>query len=118
MGYLRDRLIGTIHKEECCCGDCNCEHEHNHQEEHLSEEEIEQIINEKYSEKDEKTKAFIRKGLSKFGNRFDYSKTVYINATEKIITGAIENDSRNPSLTPLPPLPTMPALYAVSAILP
>ena len=74
-----------IEKEDCCCGsDCDCEHEHNHQEEHLSEEEIEQIINEKYSEKDEKTKAFIRKGLSKFGNRFDYSKTVYINATEKI----------------------------------
>ncbi len=79
MGYLRDRLIGTIHKEDCCCcGDCDCEHENNHQEEHLSEEEIEQIINEKYSEKDDKTKAFIRKGLKRWGDKYKYTKTKFI----------------------------------------
>jgi len=84
MGYLRDRLIGTIHKEDCCCGDCNCEHEHNHQEEHLSEEEIEQIINEKYSEKDEKTKKFIRRSLKIHGLKYDYSKTIYIRSKDKV----------------------------------
>ena len=44
----------------------------------LSDEEIEQIINERYFNKDEKTKTFIRKALRKHGNRYDYSKVVYV----------------------------------------
>ena len=44
----------------------------------LSEEEIEQIIYERYSDKDEKTKTFIRKALRKHGDKYDYSNVVYI----------------------------------------
>ena len=50
----------------------------------LSEEEIEQIISEKYSDKNEKTKTFIKKALRKHGDRYDYSNVVYIKATEKV----------------------------------
>jgi len=50
----------------------------------LSEEEIEQIINEIYSYKDEKTKTFIRKALRIHGNRYDYSNAVYVNTKIKI----------------------------------
>ena len=44
----------------------------------LSEEEIEQIINERYFNKNEKTKTFIRKALRKHGDRYDYSNVVYM----------------------------------------
>ena len=50
----------------------------------LSDEEIEQIIFERYSDKDEKTKTFIRKALRKHGDRYDYYRTRYIKATEKV----------------------------------
>ena len=50
----------------------------------LSEEEIEQIINERYFNKDKKTKTFIRKALIKHGDRYDYSKTIYVKAREKV----------------------------------
>ena len=50
----------------------------------LSEKEIEQIINERYFNKDEKTKTFIRKALIKHGNRYDYSKTIYVKAIKNI----------------------------------
>jgi len=53
MGYLKDRLIGTIHKEDCCCGECGCEKDHDQEEiveKSLNESEIEGIISEKYSE--------------------------------------------------------------------
>lgn len=86
MGYLTERLLHT--EQGCCCCECGCENEHDHEEiveKSLSESEIEGIISEKYSEKDEKTKEFIRKGLRKFGNRFDYSKTEYKNAKTKVI---------------------------------
>ena len=43
----------------------------------LSEEEIERIISERYSDKDGKTKTFIRKALRKHGDRYDYSNVVY-----------------------------------------
>ena len=46
----------------------------------LSEDEIEQIINERYSDKDDKTKTFIRKALRKHGDRYDYSNVVYVKA--------------------------------------
>ena len=50
----------------------------------LLEEEIEQIINERYSNKDEKTKTFIRKALRKHGDRYDYSNVVYVRTDEKV----------------------------------
>ena len=43
----------------------------------LSEEEIEWIISERYSDKDGKTKTFIRKALRKHGDRYNYSNVVY-----------------------------------------
>ena len=46
----------------------------------LSEDEIEQIIFERYSDKDDKTKTFIRKALRKHGDRYDYSNVIYVNA--------------------------------------
>ena len=46
----------------------------------LSEDEIEQIINERYSDKDDKTKTFIRKALRKHGDRYDYSNVIYVKA--------------------------------------
>ena len=46
----------------------------------LTEEEIEQIIKEKYDYKDEKTKKFIRKALRKHGDRYDYSNVIYVKA--------------------------------------
>ena len=50
----------------------------------LSEEEIEQIIKERYSNKDEKTKIFIRKALRKHGDRYDYSNVIYVKATVNV----------------------------------
>ena len=50
----------------------------------LSEEEIEKIISERYSDKDEKTKTFIRKALGKHGDRYDYSNVIYIKATVNV----------------------------------
>lgn len=49
----------------------------------LSEEEIEQIIKERYDYKDEKTKTFIKKALRVHGDRYDYSNVVYVKAKEK-----------------------------------
>ena len=89
MGYLTERLLHTEHEEGCCCGECGCENEHNHEEEivekSLSESEIEEIINEKYSEKDEKTKEFIRRSLRIHGLKYDYSKTFYIKLKSRVI---------------------------------
>ena len=81
MGKLTERLLKVTHEESCCCEECKCE-EHK---ENLSEEEIEQIINEKYSEKDEKTKEFIRRSLKIHGLRYDYSKTIYKKLKERVI---------------------------------
>ena len=50
----------------------------------LSEEEIEKIIFERYSDKDEKTKNFIRKALRKHGDRYDYSDVVYVKYKENV----------------------------------
>lgn len=44
----------------------------------LSDDEIEQIIKERYDYKDEKTKTFIRKALRKHGNKYDYSNVIYV----------------------------------------
>jgi len=88
MSLLTERLLKATHEENCCCEECKCEKH----KENLSEEEIERIINEKYSEKDDKTKEFIRRGLRKFGDRFDYSKTVYTKAQERIIIVCPKHD--------------------------
>lgn len=60
----------------------------------LTEEEIEGIINSKYTEKDNYTKEFIRKGILRFGDIFDYSKTVRVdnNRTKVIITCPTHGD--------------------------
>jgi hypothetical protein len=69
-------------QENCNCKECvskNVKSENQSVEySKLSEEEIEQIISERYSDKDEKTKTFIRKALRKHGDRYDYSNVVYI----------------------------------------
>lgn len=74
MGKLTERLLKATHEENCCCEECKCE-EHK---ENLSEEEIERIINEKYSEKDDKTKKFIRRSLRKYGETYTYYNSVFI----------------------------------------
>ncbi len=51
----------------------------------LSEEEIECIISKRYSDKDEKTKTFIKKALKKQGDKYDYFDTVYIKNKKKVI---------------------------------
>lgn len=63
---------------------CNCEECISVEIPKLSEEEIEQIISERYSDKDEKTKTFIRKALWKHGDRYDYSNVVYIKSSEYV----------------------------------
>lgn len=50
----------------------------------LSDEEIEQIINERYFYKDEKTKEFIRDALRVHGDRYDYSESIYSKCTDKV----------------------------------
>ena len=50
----------------------------------LTEEEIEQIIRERYNYKDEKTKTFIRKALRVHGDRYDYSNVVYVKSKENV----------------------------------
>lgn len=61
----------------CSCG--NCQENNNEPEfvlkENLSDEEIEEIIEKEYKDKNERTKHFIRRGLKKFGNKFTYHKT-------------------------------------------
>jgi len=85
MSYLTERLLNAQyhnHEEDCCCGECGCENEHDHKEiveKSLSESEIEEIINEKYSEKDEKTKHFIYRGLKKYGLTYTYYNSVFVN---------------------------------------
>ena len=67
----------------CSCGnsDCNCQENNNNEpefvlKENLSDEEIEEIIETEYKDKDkdETTIRLIRKGLKKYGNRFTYYK--------------------------------------------
>ena len=78
-----------INQENCNCEECvsvkNVESDNQITEyPKLSDEEIEQIIFERYSDKDDKTKIFIRKALIKHGDRYDYSKTIYVKAREKV----------------------------------
>ena len=105
MSYLTERLLNAQYhnyEEDCCCGEECCCHDHEEKEieQQLSEEEIEKIIEEKYSEKDEKTKEFIRKGLSKWGDRFDYSKTEYVRTKDKVIITCLKNGHGRFEITP------------------
>jgi hypothetical protein len=68
--------------ETCNCGcencQCNVKEEEKTEENEtvLSDKEIEEIIKTEYGDKNDKTKAFIRKGLKKFGkDKFTYYKT-------------------------------------------
>lgn len=51
----------------------------------LTEEEIDNIIVERYNNKDEKTKVFIRKALRVHGDKYDYYNTEYTKAKNKIV---------------------------------
>ena len=86
MSYDKTKIKN---QENCNCEECvsveNVELENQTIEyPKLSEEEIEQIINERYFNKDEKTKTFIRKALIKHGDRYDYSKTIYVKAIKNV----------------------------------
>ena len=82
MSYDKTKLEN---KEQCNCVECvsvKTVKSENQIVEYpkLSEDEIEQIIFERYSDKDDKTKTFIRKALRKHGDRYDYSNVIYVNA--------------------------------------
>lgn len=71
--------------EDCCCCEC-CEEEKElvRDRRELTDEEIESIIVEKYNDKSDKAKVFIRKALKVHGDWYDYSKVEYKNAKTKV----------------------------------
>lgn len=85
MSYDKTKIKN---QEQCNCENCvskNVKSENQTVEyPKLSEEEIEKIIFERYSDKDEKTKTFIKKALRKHGDRYDYSNVVYVKAKEYV----------------------------------
>lgn len=86
MSYDKTKIKN---QENCNCEECvsveNVELENQTVEyPKLSEEEIEKIISERYSDKDDKTKTFIRKALIKHGDRYDYSNVTYVKATVNV----------------------------------
>ena len=90
------------HEEDCCCGEECCCHDHEEKEieQQLSEEEIEKIIEEKYSEKDEKTKKFIRECLRRFGEIADFTKTVYVRSKDKVTITCLKEGHGDFKITP------------------
>ena len=85
MSYDKTKL----NQENCNCVECvsseNVKSENQIVEyPKLSEDEIEQIIFERYSDKDDKTKIFIRKALRKHGDRYDYSNVTYVKSKEEV----------------------------------
>ena len=80
MSYDKNKKSNEI----CNCENCNPIIEQIIEYSPLSEEEIEQIIKERYSDKDEKTKIFIRKALRVHGDRYDYSNVVYVKNNIKV----------------------------------
>ena len=50
----------------------------------LTDEEIEQIIKERYSDRDENTKIFIKQSLYIHGDKYDYSKSILTKSHNKI----------------------------------
>ena len=85
MSYDKTKIEN---QENCNCKECisvkNTELENQIEYPKLSEEEIEQIISERYSDKDEKTKKFIRESLRVHGDKYDYSNVVYVKTKEKV----------------------------------
>ena len=69
-----------INQENCNCKECTTVEVENQIVEYppLSAEEIEQIINDRYLDKDEKTKTSITNALRKHGNKYDYSNVTYV----------------------------------------
>ena len=90
MSYDKNK---NVIQESCKFEECtNSKTENQIIEYPLLLEEIEKIIEERYSDKDEKTKIFIRKALIKHGNKYDYSNVVYIKSFEKVeIICRVEN---------------------------
>ena len=85
MSYENSNKLNIDGTEKVCnCEKCKSIENQIVEYSSLSKEEIEQIIEERYSNKDEKTKTFIRKALRKHGDRYDYSKTIYTKALEKV----------------------------------
>ena len=85
MSYDKTKIKN---QENCNCEECisvkNTELENQIEYPKLSEEEIEQIISERCSDKDEKTKKFIRESLRVHGDKYDYSNVIFIK--NRIIT--------------------------------
>ena len=71
-------------KNQCDCENCKPIIKQTVKYPPLTEEEIEQIIKERYDYKDGKTKTFIRKALRKHGDKYDYSNVIYINNKTKV----------------------------------
>ena len=83
MSYDKSK---NVIQESCECEKCINSKTENQTVEYpkLSEEEIEQIISERYFNKDDKTKTFIRKALRKHGDRYDYSNVTYVKAKSEV----------------------------------
>ena len=85
MSYDKTKIKN---QENCNCKECisvkNTELENQIEYPKLSEEEVEQIISERYSDKDEKTKKFIRESLRVHGDKYDYSNVIFIKNREKV----------------------------------
>jgi len=79
------RVKNVLDKENKCPENCACEKCRRDNEfvvrENLTDEEIEEIINSEYSDKNELTKNFIRKALHKYGDKFTYYKTNLISGS-------------------------------------
>lgn len=60
---------------DCCCADDVKEEEKFEVRKNLTDEEIEEIIEKEYKDKNDRTKHFIRKSLKKYGDRFTYYKS-------------------------------------------
>ena len=90
---MKDKENKLYDNEECCCHDENCtcdcccaddvKEEKFEVRENLTDEEIEEIIEKEYKDKNQLTKDFIRKALKKHGNRFSYEKTELIRGDKR-----------------------------------
>lgn len=76
----------NYHDEDCCCCEC-CEEEKElvRDRRELTDEEIESIIVEKYNDKNNKAKVFIRKALRIHGLKYDYSQVDYKDCKTKVV---------------------------------
>ena len=95
MSYDKTKNVN----QKCDCEECMDVRVENQIVEYppLTEEEIEQIIKERYSYKDEKTKNFIRKALRKHGDRYDYYESVYSKMKNEIIITCRKHENFKPT---------------------